>query len=107
MLDIAKMKRNHQIVESIKFGVYAHLAHGKTNKHNATREILGTLAPTQAMNDRKVVKHLGLDRKCIYQTLQCHFLLMMVHWIFGLGQISSSNQMFFQQRSKLLWNGGP
>jgi hypothetical protein len=75
MLDIAKMKRTHQIVESIKFGMYAHLTHGKTNKHNATREILRTSAPIQATNDRKVAKHLGFDRKCIHQTLQCHLLV--------------------------------
>ncbi len=93
MLDIAKMKRNHQIVESIKFGVYAHLTHGKTNKHYVTRQILGTLAPIQVTNDRKVAKHLGLDRKCIYQTLQCHLLVddgALDFWI-GIKKLKQSN----------------
>jgi hypothetical protein len=66
---IGETKSNHLIVQSIKFGVSTHLTNGRLNKHCATKELLGTLATTKYASGRKVAKNLGLDRRCIYQTL--------------------------------------
>ncbi len=62
-------KSNHLIVQSIKSSVYTHLTNGRSSKHCATKELLGTLATTKYASGRKVAKNLGLDRQCIYQTL--------------------------------------
>jgi hypothetical protein len=58
------------IVQSIKVGVFTHLANGHSSKHCATKELLGTLASTKFARGRKVVKKLGLDCRCIYQQLE-------------------------------------
>jgi len=44
--NIGETKSNHLIVQSIKSGVSIHLTNGCSNKHCATKELLGTLATT-------------------------------------------------------------
>lgn len=57
------MKNNHQIVENIKSKMSTHLAQGENNKHNVTRELLGTLAFTESTRNKKIIKCLCLDRR--------------------------------------------
>ncbi len=63
LLDVVRMKKNHQIVESIKSKMSTHLAQGKNNKHSATRELLVTLAFTESTRNKKIIKCLCLDRR--------------------------------------------
>jgi hypothetical protein len=67
--NIGETKSNHLIVQNIKFGVSTHLTNRHSSKHCATKELLGTLVTTKYANGRKVAKNLGLDWRCIYQTL--------------------------------------
>jgi hypothetical protein len=62
--NIGETKSNHLIVQSIKSSVSTHLANGRSSKHCATKELLGTLASTKFATGRKVAKNLGLDRQC-------------------------------------------
>jgi hypothetical protein len=59
--NIGETKNNHLIVQSIKFGVFTHLANGHSNKHCATKHLLRTLVTTKYASGRKVAKNLGLD----------------------------------------------
>jgi hypothetical protein len=62
-------------VEIIKTGVSTHLANGRTTKHFTTRELIGTLTFIRLVSGIIIAKHLGLDRCCIYQSLQrCNFI---------------------------------
>ncbi len=45
--NIGESKHIHLIVESIKNGVFMHLANGHTTKHTIAREFIGTLASTR------------------------------------------------------------
>jgi hypothetical protein len=67
--NIGETKNNHLIVQSIKSGVSIHITNGCSSKHLATKELLRTLATTKYASGRKVANNLGLDRRCIYQTL--------------------------------------
>ncbi len=68
-------KHNHLIVESIKDGVFAHLARGHIAKHVTTKEFLNTLATSTRTSGKKVVEHLGLFKRCILNYKQQHFLI--------------------------------
>ncbi len=63
LLDVVRMKKNHQIVESIKSKMSTHLAHGENNKHSATRELLGTLAFIESTRNKKIIKCLCLNKR--------------------------------------------
>jgi len=64
--NLVETKNHHLIVESIKNGISIHIALGRTTKHVAAKELLGTLAFCKHASGRKVAKHLGLDRRCLY-----------------------------------------
>ncbi len=49
-------------MESIKTGVSTHLANGRTTKHFAARELIGTISSTSLASGRTIAKHLGLDK---------------------------------------------
>jgi hypothetical protein len=70
MSNLGETEQSHLIMESIKTGVSTHLANGHTTKHFAAREFIGTLSSIRLASGRIVAKHLGLDRHCIYQSLQ-------------------------------------
>jgi hypothetical protein len=59
--NIRETKSNHLIVQSIKSNVSIHLVSGHSNKHCATKLLLGTSATTKYASGRKVAKNLGLD----------------------------------------------
>ncbi len=89
------------------------MANGYTIKHNATKELLGTLATTTLVTSkhtrgRTVAKNLGLSKKHVYQSLQqclLHDDGVLDFWS-GLRKQQRSNGLSTETRALVIewWN---
>jgi hypothetical protein len=89
---------NQLIVESIKDGVSTHMAGGHITKHDATKELLGTLVTSIQTSGKKFSQHLGLSRRCVLNYKQHCLLIDNGDLDFWSGQPKDNDQMHYHQK---------